>query len=49
MTESLLDIKDTASVLQETLMGSDRESIRMAEKSLQQLVGNSVSQFLLLC
>ena len=36
--ESLQDIKDTAVRLQETLMGSDIESIRMAEEAWHQLV-----------
>jgi hypothetical protein len=36
--ESLQDIKDTVAKLQETLMGTDIESIRMAEKALEQLV-----------
>jgi hypothetical protein len=36
--ESLQDIKDTAVRLQETLMGSDIESIRIAKEAFQQLV-----------
>ena len=36
--ESLQDIKDAAVRLQETLMGSDIESIRIAKEAFQQLV-----------
>ncbi len=36
--KSLQDIKDTAVRLQETLIGVDIESIRMAETALQQLI-----------
>ncbi len=36
--ESLIDIKNDAVKLLETLMGSDRTAIRMAEEEFQQLV-----------
>jgi hypothetical protein len=36
--ESVQDIRDTTARLLETLMGSDGESIRMAEEALQKLI-----------
>ena len=36
--DSLHDIKDTAGKLQETLLGSDIEAIKMAEEAWHQLV-----------
>ena len=43
--ESLQDIKDTAVRLQETLMGSDIESLRIAMEAFQQLVDRYYQEY----